>query len=756
MKNNKYINYFIIVCIILLILIFSYYIFFKNTGINENEINKLLNIENFASSKYKNSEKNAKDTEYPINMIENGSFENGKNIKNNINQDGYNKIIKMKNPSKSSYVLEQKISNDLTYYELISNSIPNSKFVILFWISFENKNIEDIDILSLLRVRLRSNTQTNNIPKLNYNIVQKIEIDNRKWFLLQYNFITDQNTSDKMNIYINYTEKLQDNIIYFAGISMYRILSDAQNFIYNNGLVCYLDAYQYESNSTTWHDLSGFGNDFFWDNIPITDYTKGFINMSNLDLKGNSSNILLNNNEFTIIIVLNEDFENNNTSENRYLLTVPGNNKNSFELSINKDNKLLLHLDKNKKIVSTKEVEFFNKSIIIITYKDSEINIYKDGKVIISTNTNKFYFNTNKVIFNKNKDLNMNVYGVLVYNRIIQTNEIEGIRDYFITNSNKDYNNPNINNYQMDNNLYNNHPINTASPYYNTINTQEQYKNISDDIFGDTFSNQYNDVSSCAKNCQDMCRKFLDSNNGFDKYKECINGCKNVIYECKTFCEDNKNKNSIYCNNNSNNCNNDNIEQEDDNLYDRCPIAYKKDGKYYVYIFPNTKYANEFNYRHEKSYGSNMTNAKNIYSKNFPDCKIPTELLPGGGKNYLDSCPYTLKESNPCYSEYCSGVNWNVDNYDSLKMNDKCKKSVSNYCHINYDIDENCACWNPKYKNEPKCIKLRKFFENPNDYCAPESFNIEDHPDFSKYIKKDKIPCWGCNIESPENIYDKK
>ena len=41
---------------------------------------------------------------------ENGIFENGSNIKNYINQDGYNKIIKMKNPSKSGYVLEQKKS----------------------------------------------------------------------------------------------------------------------------------------------------------------------------------------------------------------------------------------------------------------------------------------------------------------------------------------------------------------------------------------------------------------------------------------------------------------------------------------------------------------------------------------------------------------------------------------------------------------------------------------------------------------------
>ena len=28
----------------------------------------------------------------------------------------------------------------------------------------------------------------------------------------------------------------------------------------------------------------------------------------------------------------------------------------------------------------------------------------------------------------------------------------------------------------------------------------------------------------------------------------------------------------------------------------------------------------------------------------------------------------------------------------------------------------------------------------------PKNFDIKDHPDFNKYIKKDNIPCWGCKI----------
>jgi hypothetical protein len=245
-----------------------------------------------------------------------------------------------------------------------------------------------------------------------------------------------------------------------------------------------------------------------------------------------------------------------------------------------------------------------------------------------------------------------------------------------------------------------------------------------------------------------MCRKFLNLNNGIEKYKSCIKNCKNVLYSCETYCDEESND-SKYCNPNIDN-NNDNI------VNNNCPIAYKKNNNYYVYVYPNSTYAQELNYSGEKSYGQNIDNARNIYSQNFPNCVIPQELRYNGNNNYLNTCPYSLKQLNPCYIDQCYGVNWDVENYESLNINDKCKNAVSNYCRINYDIDEKCACWNPKYKNSQKCVNMKKFFENPQDYCSPNSFKIEEHPDFNKYIKKDKIPCWGCNLEAPESIYEKK
>jgi hypothetical protein len=116
-----------------------------------------------------------------------------------------------------------------------------------------------------------------------------------------------------------------------------------------------------------------------------------------------------------------------------------------------------------------------------------------------------------------------------------------------------------------------------------------------------------------------------------------------------------------------------------------------------------------------------------------------------------------VNELNPCHISACANVNWEVDNYQDLHLNKPCKKIVSNYCQINYELDDKCICWDPKYKDDSKCAEFRRYFEDPLDYCAASQFNIEDHPDFNKYIKRDNIPCWGCtvdNVDDDDNMDD--
>jgi hypothetical protein len=251
------------------------------------------------------------------------------------------------------------------------------------------------------------------------------------------------------------------------------------------------------------------------------------------------------------------------------------------------------------------------------------------------------------------------------------------------------------------------------------------------------------DQSFCKEDCNRLCKTFLHKNDTAeenDKYNDCVSNCKNVLLSCKNFCDDDKNADSIYCNT----CD----EKPNPNFKSsHCPKVYKKKGHYMVYVSKNSYYGDLLNYSGEKSYGKNLEKARYTYNVNFPKCPIPDELLPGEGVNYLNTCPFIINDVNPCFTNVCAGVNWDVKDYHKLKLNNNCKKAVSNYCQINYNIDDKCVCWSPEFKDDPKCIEYRRFFENPKDYCSPAYYNIEEHPDFKKYIKKDNIPCWGCNIQ---------
>ncbi len=753
MKTNKYlIILFIFFLIIASLYLLNYLLNDKNYKNYKN--NEILTVskENFSNKEI--TEKIVKSKEYN-NLIENGSFENGNNVMNHNNQSGYNKIILKKNPGSSSYVLEQKSSEILTYYEIIAPNEKNSKYNLYFWLSVSNNNneniiIEEIDFEKLIQVKMQNEDFTNYIPRLNYNIIQKVIMsndDNNSWYLIKYEFISGHNTKDKIQIYLNYSDKLEYNYYYFTNISLYKVLIDAENFIYNNKLISYLDGYHYESNSPTWYDLSGNGNDFSWSTIPITDLTKGTLNSLNSKLTGFSSNKILNNN-FSILFCINKNYENSasdeyinnsftnseeeNITKEQVLISIPGNDRYSFEVKFI-DNYIYL-VTSGKSYRSKNEILLYNKSLIGVTYSNSIINIYYDGIIVISEKINNLYFNSSNIIINKNKNLDYNFYSILIYNRKVEKDELDKIRSYFIENKNKNFNAPDINNYIM-----NNSSEFTVNDYdsglFKAYNKKDNKNGLVDNKFIDNFDNQNsmikNNVKNCISECENLCSPFLKNGNN-EKYKECLINCKNVLPSCQNYCNDVNNKNTIYCSKN------------DDNLV--CPKVFKRNGNYIVYVPPNGYYSELLNYSGEKSYGNNLEKARYTYNTNFPKCPTPIELLPGQGKNHNDTCPFIVNELNPCFTSACAGINWNVQNYNDLKLNKTCKKAVSNYCQINNNIDDKCKCWNPAYKNTPECIAMRKYFEDPNDYCSPSSFNIEDHPDFNKYIKKDNIPCWGCNL----------
>jgi len=709
MIYNKYLLIFFIIFIALFIffLINFYYKKESNPDYMENNLKNKNILENF--------DINESFSNHPNNLIVNGNFQNGKNSPNNINQNGYNKIIKKKNPSTTSFVLEQKQTGELTYYELLTESLPNSKYNLYFWICINNgenpqKDISLLDFEKLVKIKIQNEDFTNYIPRLTFNIIQKLNItnDENTWYLMKYTFNSaDQIQKYKMNIYLNYTNNLYTEFMYFADIKFYRTLIDCENFIFNDSLISFTDGYQYENNNNTWHDLSGNGNDLFWSAIPVKNQTTGSLSLENLKISGFASN-MISNDKFTIIICLNKNYENIASSTYQdtkdeiletFLLSIPGNERYSFEIEINGKNLYLL--SENYKYKATENLLIYNKSLLSIIYDNGLINIYLDGLNILSQKIGKLYFNNSNIILNRNKNIDVNLYGILFYNRIIERKELDEIRDYFITNKDKFPNDtqtqPDINVYQMNNGGLNESNQNSNNnPLYKPYNVK-----MNDKI--DNFSNinKFNDIFD-NQDLKMRKEKFATSNN---------------------------------------------ILSEEHDTYNECPIAYKKDGNYIVYIFPNSYYSEIMKYSGEKSYGNDLDKARYKYHLNFPKCQIPEILRPGEGKNNLAHCPYIINELNPCYTKGCEGIDWSIENFKDLGLSEKCKKSISHYCHINNELDDKCICWSQSKKYDPECIEYRRYFENPNDYCSPSHFKIEEHPDFNKYIKKDNIPCWGCKLD---------
>lgn len=169
----------------------------------------------------------------------------------------------------------------------------------------------------------------------------------------------------------------------------------------------------------------------------------------------------------------------------------------------------------------------------------------------------------------------------------------------------------------------------------------------------------------------------------------------------------------------------------------KCPSIYIDSDKNYI--------INDVNY------GNNRKIAKEIYKINYPTCNtIPDELEEWYNREIqtIEESPFLVQsELHPMKYHECESTQWGEDmNYDSI--NNKCKNRIDAYCYENAELDPFCSCWKSENADLPECRKFRTTFNNPRDRgCASSDFSIEEHPDFHKYVRKDKIPCWGCSLD---------
>ena len=185
--------------------------------------------------------------------------------------------------------------------------------------------------------------------------------------------------------------------------------------------------------------------------------------------------------------------------------------------------------------------------------------------------------------------------------------------------------------------------------------------------------------------------------------------------------------------------------QEEEEDTSQCPKMIYERGHYYILIPQNSYLCKKLGYFGIKDYGRSIETARHIYETNFPGCPLPEILDPKKHKPKLKDCPFIIHQDNPCNYFECKDVNWKTNKIN----NESCKKRIDTYCSINWKYDPACFCWRPEQISNPQCQKWRGQFE-PKDKCNFSKHDITDHPDAKEWIRKDKIPCWNCNLTAPE------
>lgn len=744
------------------------------------------------------------------NIIENGDFDNAQ-YPPNTTVIGQTKLVKVNNPGNSRYVMRQKNrkrrhSNEEELNAMSTSEVTirnNSKYHFRVLIGTKNPEINsNVDPSKLISFTISNDHKNREIlEEVMTKIVPLDTYDGIGYYQFDMEFDIDYKEDiDDITLEIVLGGHAFAKEEYFTNMVLTELLENASDFSVTDKLTAMLMANNDESyvaGLKDWKDLTNNGFDFTWENKPFWNKTYGYFETTNNKLKGVGAHKLIGKgeNDFTIVIkaesipsikdTYKEHFEVNNrrtysslssydsnfnqmqfhegfanntsqellaeeqpkqavqSEENKQnvlvgeeqqktelgsspsALTIYGNQNIAFEVQMPNDSSK----DKMYLVIGDKKYGPFtvfsnNTHIMFFTYDVENETIrmyYEDAEIenyAIPAET-KIYPTSKNIVLGKDSDWNSKLYSLMFYKKQLTYEERKNIVKYVHESCSEQ---PIID--------YAQEKISTKEKDKYNKNTQL------DSLIRNKPRGAVDSSTNCFEKCITACGQYV---NNAHEYNECLNGCKMKIPECSQMCDDEKyNENPICKDIPAKQC-----------YKPDCPIAYKKDGSYIVFIQKGSDYAKEMNRHGEINYGCDKDKARELYNRNFPDCPIPTSLQKynGPSDNDMKSCPYVLKQNNPCATEACEGVDWSNPDPFKQVMSQQCRKNVAHYCEQNHNTDPSCSCWSPNQMNTAECAKLRNYM-TPSDSksCNVNMFDIKDHNEMDKYIKKDKIPCWGCNL----------
>jgi hypothetical protein len=616
------------------------------------------------------------------NILQNSSFEEGKNIREFQEKSGNADIIVFPNPGASQYVLRQSKNESIDY-----------KKPIFYQIKLDVKPNKIYSLRCLYY-------STNNLPlvhRLQYN-----KISNQKSIFLK-TMTDDKNSVNFKNQYCLFQTPNEDKslelfislMFNFNNIKGYNYLTDVvleeiidgYNIPITSNLRCYLNSFHpksVESSNRIIKDISG--NDFSFTASRNVGVQRMDVDLTNNILTGPNAFQLQNNdrmkynNKFSLFLFIKgsgmpvlESFENglNISGEEddanddipigrelmgTTILKISGNQNIALEVILPQKYGNIYLIAGGEKFKT--EIQYLSslENMMAITYNGDKIFMYINGELVLDARCPKIYFDNSPVMINPNGKFQGSFYTFAYYNETQSSGDILKITKYFMKMK------------AIGNELVN--------PFMNN-NLDDFILRISDE--------KINELSK-----EDVKE---DQNN---------QTCPKVIYE---------------------------------------------NDRYYIIIPYNSKLAKEIGYSGIRDYGGEIDTARKIFEINFPKCKLPDILNKAKYRADLSDCPFVmLTPDNPCNQFECRKTDW----INSVPSNKNCKRSVDVYCSKYSDVDPACYCWKKENLEKSECMKWRGNFES-EDKCDFRKFDIEKHPDSKDYIKKSKIPCWGCNLDAPES-----
>ena len=660
---------------------------------------------------------NANNKVFSNNYIINGSFQEGEKIENST-LIGNSKIISfLNNPGNSTYVCAFYKDGSTGMTINISDLEINDIYKFSFYYNADKLPYSFNNNLKFSIVN--NNYQTQYLSQKLSVSKEPLIINNIKWYQVQSTITIPKNcnSSKPLVIQLLKTSNINTEFVYTTEFKFYKILKTEGNYELTKSLKTLLLKKSYTTNSNLWKDFSGFNNNFYFNpNKPVATNKYGISIYQNNLIGPMCSDVFgYKSTDFTILfsfeltnptqiknienistMMEEEEEEQDNSQEEmneNLFLTIPGNQDYLLKVYIHPESGYVSIYAVDGKISMFRSNLVLNKALMSITYTNNTLYLYQNGTLIASTSMNKailYPSSSEKIIMNKNKNINVFMNYFAIYNSALGSIDYETLEAYF-------------------NGYYN--PSN-----YNTIIING--KEVSPDDEMDLWE-------KCENSCQKLCENVNYNTNLYNKCKQ------NCIYtdSCVDYCA--KNPNSYFCKN-----------------YNDCPTVYVKNGNFIVYI---PKSYSSIMRVGPMNYGNLRTRARKLFKLNFPNCPVPDILLYPDGVHPISKCPYLINNGvNPCGSNECNEVDWSKSPYKQ-NIDKKCKQKISNYCRLYKDLDpDNCKCWTDKFKDTKICREHRKYFEDPNDYnCCINDFKIQEHPDFYKYIDKQKIPCYACDIKYP-------